>query len=606
MTTSLMRQFTIRTRMLGAIGMVLGLLLLVGLVGLWGMQRMRASSDNFVQNPFVEVGHVARITLHLSELREAEGRLLHSLGNANETSAALAAWKAADDAVVANANKLLIGEEDPDNPVVRALLADQATYRSAFQGVADKVAKLEVSNAALLPALMAPALQAAAQVQTKLGSLQGVLAKEAQDDITDMQDTQQLVLMLFAASLGVTALLVIPLTLMNSISIVRPIDEAAALARDIAAGHLDTHVNTGGADEPAELLKALQAMQQSLGQIVRNIRQSSESISTASTEIASGNQDLSGRTEQTASNLQQTASSMEQLSGTVRQTADSARTANQLASSAAETAQRGGAVVAQVITNMDEINASSRKIAEIIGTIDGIAFQTNILALNAAVEAARAGEQGRGFAVVATEVRNLAQRSATAAREIKSLIGASVDKVESGSRLVNDAGSTMTEIVSGVQRVCDIIGEITAATTEQSSELGQVSGAVNQLDQMTQQNAALVEQSAAAAESLRDQAHKLSDVVRRFSVDGDAGASAYATPPTHSMASARPSPVSARPAAHKAPVKSAAVKAAAVAPSFKPPARPAATPPAAAAPATPRPAPVEMASATPDSDWETF
>jgi methyl-accepting chemotaxis protein len=239
----------------------------------------------------------------------------------------------------------------------------------------------------------------------------------------------------------------------------------------------------------------------------------------ASTEVAVGNADLSGRTEQAASNLQQTASSMEQLTGTVKHTADSARTANQLAGSAAEVARRGGEVVSQVVATMEDINQASRKIADIIGTIDGIAFQTNILALNAAVEAARAGEQGRGFAVVAGEVRNLAQRSAEAAKEIKSLIGSSVDKVDAGTRLVGDAGTTMGEIMASVQRVSDTIGEISAAASEQSEGIGQVNTAVTQLDQMTQQNAALVEQSAAAAESLKSQASKLNGLVSVFKVD---------------------------------------------------------------------------------------
>jgi methyl-accepting chemotaxis protein len=233
---------------------------------------------------------------------------------------------------------------------------------------------------------------------------------------------------------------------------------------------------------------------------------------------------LSSRTEQTASNLQQAASSMAQLTGTVKQSADAARQANQLANSAAEVAARGGVAVSQVVATMDDINTSSRKIADIIGVIDSIAFQTNILALNAAVEAARAGEQGRGFAVVAAEVRSLAARSAAAAKEIKSLIGASVDKVEGGSRQVADAGRTMNEIVSSVQRVSDIIGEITAASAEQSEGIGQVNGSVAQLDQMTQQNAALVEQSAAAAESLKSQAQVLREVVSNFRLAAPAAA----------------------------------------------------------------------------------
>jgi methyl-accepting chemotaxis protein len=266
-------------------------------------------------------------------------------------------------------------------------------------------------------------------------------------------------------------------------------------------------------------------MQNSLSRIVGEVRNSTDSIGTASQQIASGNQDLSARTEQAASNLQETAASMEQLTSTVRQSADAARQANQLAASAAEIAVRGGQVVGQVVTTMDEINHSSKKISDIIGVIDGIAFQTNILALNAAVEAARAGEQGRGFAVVAGEVRNLAQRSAEAAKEIKGLIGASVDKVEAGSKLVADAGQTMSEIVGSVQRVSDIIGEITAASGEQSDGIGQVNVAVTQLDQMTQQNAALVEESAAAAESLKDQAQRLAQVIQIFRFE--AGAQAH-------------------------------------------------------------------------------
>jgi methyl-accepting chemotaxis protein len=278
---------------------------------------------------------------------------------------------------------------------------------------------------------------------------------------------------------------------------------------DFRAARIDSQ-----APSTLRMLDALQRIESSIA----TVRASTDSIATASHEIAQGSGDLSQRTEVTASNLQQTASSMEQLTGTVRQSSDAAAQANQLASSASSVARRGGEVVAQVVSTMDEINTSSKKIADIIGVIDGIAFQTNILALNAAVEAARAGEQGRGFAVVAGEVRSLAQRSAEAAKEIKSLIGTSVDKVEAGSRLVSDAGATMNEIVSSVQRVTDIIGEIAAAAAEQGQGIGQVNTAVVQLDSMTQQNAALVEQSAAAAESLKEQAERLQQVVSTFSV----------------------------------------------------------------------------------------
>jgi len=300
--------------------------------------------------------------------------------------------------------------------------------------------------------------------------------------------------------------------------LVADLARAGEVAERVAAGRLDVVPDTRRADEVGDMLRSLSNMMRALNDSLRTVQESSSSIHSASTEIAGGNADLSMRTEQTASSLQQTASAMEQLTGTVRQSADSALQASQLARSAADVAQRGGDVVAQVVSTMDEINASSKKIADIIGTIDGIAFQTNILALNAAVEAARAGEQGRGFAVVASEVRSLAQRSAQAAKEIKALIGTSVDKVESGSRLVADAGSTMDEIVASVRRVSLIIGEISNGASEQSTGLSQVNGSVASLDGMTQQNAALVEQSAAAAESLHAQAARLGEVVSRFTL----------------------------------------------------------------------------------------
>ena len=294
---------------------------------------------------------------------------------------------------------------------------------------------------------------------------------------------------------------------------------AAALVRRIADGDLTVDVQTKSGDTTS-LLAALKAMRESLARVVSEVRHSSDSIATGSTQIATGNADLSQRTEEQASNLQQTAASMEQLTSTVKQNSDTARQANQLATTASEAAAQGGVVVGRVVSTMEAITASSKKISDIISVIDGIAFQTNILALNAAVEAARAGEQGRGFAVVASEVRSLAQRSASAAKDIKTLIGVSVEKVEAGSQLVDDAGKSMADIVAQVKRVTDLISEISAASVEQTQGIGQVGDAINQLDQVTQQNAALVEESAAAADSLKQQAAKLAGVVSVFKLGG--------------------------------------------------------------------------------------
>ena len=310
------------------------------------------------------------------------------------------------------------------------------------------------------------------------------------------------------------------LSWMTQRKIVAELTQASQLANDVAAGNLNRQVVSNRQDEVGDLMRALSAMSTQLNQSISTVFDSSESIRLASAEIASGNQDLANRTEQTASNLQVAASFTEQLTETVRQSVDAAQQANQLAASATEVALRGGVVVSQVVTTMDEINISAKRISDIIGVIDGIAFQTNILALNAAVEAARAGEQGRGFAVVASEVRSLAGRSAKAAKEIKTLIGISVEKVNSGSRLVRDAGKTMSEIVNSVQRVSDIIGEISATSTMQTEGISHVNATVTELDQMTQQNAALVEQSAAAAESLREQAQRLAQLVSTFKLAG--------------------------------------------------------------------------------------
>jgi methyl-accepting chemotaxis protein len=427
-----------------------------------------------------------------------------------------------------------------DSDEGKALMAEVGAKRKTYLGLRDQLfALVKVADAPAADALLADKLLPASQAY--LGSMAAVQNHEIQSARAGAEGLQSaivragellLVLTLLCVAVGGAMAWVI------TRSITVPLRRGVAAASVIAGGDLSQAVGSTHRDETGDLLRALGRMQEALRHLVGQVRGSTDSIGTASAEIATGNQDLSQRTEQTASNLQQAASSMEQLTGTVRQSADSARQANQLASSAAEVAARGGQVVSQVVATMDDINASSKKIVDIIGVIDGIAFQTNILALNAAVEAARAGEQGRGFAVVASEVRSLAQRSAAAAKEIKGLIVSSVEKVQGGSKLVADAGRTMTEIVGSVQRVSDIIGEISAAATEQSQGIGEVNTSVTQLDQMTQQNAALVEQSAAAAESLREQAARLSELVDTFRLAGD---SASTESPSSHRASALPS-----------------------------------------------------------------
>ncbi|WP_050469618.1 methyl-accepting chemotaxis protein [Herbaspirillum chlorophenolicum] len=323
-------------------------------------------------------------------------------------------------------------------------------------------------------------------------------------------------------SLAVVALLLAAaVALLVSRSITRPLINAVAVARRVADGDLSTHVEVKSKDETGELMAALKLMNENLCSIVSRVRSGTDTINHASGEIASGNMDLSSRTEQQAGSLEETASAMEELTSTVKQNADNARQANQLAVSASGVAVEGGTVVNQVVDTMASINESSRKIVDIIGVIDGIAFQTNILALNAAVEAARAGEQGRGFAVVASEVRSLAQRSATAAKEIKALIDDSVTKVDTGSKLVAQAGSTMTEVVSSVKRVTDIVAEISSASQEQSTGIEEINRAITLMDESTQQNAALVEEAAAAAQAMQEQAAQLMEAVSVFKLDAE-------------------------------------------------------------------------------------
>jgi methyl-accepting chemotaxis protein len=398
-----------------------------------------------------------------------------------------------------------------------AVIAERRTaYIDLRNGIFARIKAGDVSGAqADVTARLLPAADGYIGAMEDLQRYEEGMLQARSEAANTAADRAELLLVALAA---LCVLIGIATAVLITRSVTRPLQSAADAAKAIAAGDLTQPIAVVGRDEVADLLRGLTVMQDSLRTLVGRVRSSTDSIKVASGEISAGSHDLSSRTEQAASSLQQTAASMEQITGTVRSSADSSRTANQLAASAAEVATRGGKVVDEVVKTMGDINGASQKIADIIGVIDGIAFQTNILALNAAVEAARAGEQGRGFAVVASEVRSLAGRSAQAAREIKVLIGDSVGKVDAGSKLVADAGRTMSEIVGSVRRVSDIIGEITAATQEQSSGIGQVNVAVTQLDSMQQQNAALVEESAAAAESLKVQATQLSELVGTFRI----------------------------------------------------------------------------------------
>ena len=443
------------------------------------------------------------------------------------------------------ANQFLQGEEDVDNAVVRDIIKRLDSYKEAFAHVARQLEAGGYDTATIANRMSGKAVAEFAEADKLMKQLDEVLRAEVQKSVAEQQGVSNQTKWLFALAVLITVVVVVPLTLLNLHSICKPLDQAQRLAKAIAGGDLSQSIRTEGRDEVADLLRALDEMQRGLGTLVAQVRDASGNIATASQEIATGNQDLSHRTEQTASNAQAAVSSLSEITATVQQTASSSQMANQLAASASTTATRGGSVVAQAVSSMHEISASSRKIGDIIGLIDSIAFQTNILALNAAVEAARAGEQGRGFAVVASEVRSLAQRSAAAASDIKVLIQSSVTAVDGGVRHVEDAGTAMKDIVSSVQRVGDIIGEITAAASEQSAGIGQVNQSVAEIDRMTQQNAALVEESAAAAESLREQAARLSQVVQQFRLAdsmGFAGHGNFSAPAPQGLSAPEPAP----------------------------------------------------------------
>ena len=507
----------IGTRLTLGFGVLIAFLILISVVAITRVISINATTESIVNERYAKIAQINEIERRILEQTRALSSALLEQDFPEDARNDLLSVKASSKEFEAKFNHFKASIQTEKG---RALLKDIESARAQFAAQRDNVLKLLAGNEAnsariaLIKDLRGPQL-------AYQNAIHAMSAYQNDSMVKDAQEAKSAGQFAIALTIGLAALATLASAAIGwfiSRSITKPIELAVSIAETVAAGDLTSDFRVHGRDETGQLLKALLNMNSSLANVVATVRNSSDSIATGSSEIATGNADLSQRTEQQASSLQQTAASMEQLNATVTQNADAARQADQLAAAARSVASKGGDMVDQVVRTMDDITTSSRKIADIISVIDGIAFQTNILALNAAVEAARAGEQGRGFAVVATEVRNLAHRSAEAAKEIKSLIGASVERVEAGSRLVSDAGSTMSDIVAQVKRVSDLIGEISAATLEQTSGIGQVSQAVSQLDQVTQQNAALVEESAAAAESLRQQAGKLVEAVSVFKI----------------------------------------------------------------------------------------
>ena len=511
------RSLTIGRRLALGFGLVISLALAVAVYGSIQFGLLSAQTRELAQDRMVKLEQA-------SSLRDNVGITVRNLRDTILTmdeDVRQRLFKEIDTARAAN-NELL-GALDASVKSVqgREVMKALTEARQVYDINIDKVIAFakEFSNEAARDTLfkeVGPAQAAYLQAAKDLIDLQQRLAREGAAGVQDTARWTSVIMIVLAALSGLAGAAVawrITRNLLRQLG--GEPGYAASVARQIAGGNLAVDVQLRAGDDRS-LLAAMKEMRDRLSQIVGQVRQSSDSIATGSSEIATGNHDLSQRTEQQAANLQQTAASMEQLTGTVRTNAETARAATQMALSASDVASQGGRAVAEVVDTMGAITESSRRIGDIISVIDGIAFQTNILALNAAVEAARAGEQGRGFAVVASEVRSLAQRSAQAAKEIKTLIGDSVEKVETGSRQVKDAGATMTDLVGQVRRVSDLIAEISAATQEQTGGLGQVSDAVSQLDRVTQQNAALVEEAAAAAESLRQQAGRLVEAVATF------------------------------------------------------------------------------------------
>jgi methyl-accepting chemotaxis protein len=486
-------------------------------VGLWQLDKMTASTKELMALP------LAKERLVSDWYRTIYGGSRRTLAIAKSSDNSLVAFFAEDSKEGSKeAGELLKKvQELLTSPEEAKLLKDISAARDFYNVQKAAVSKAKEANDAdtANSVLQEKFIPASAKYQGLLRNLVDMQRKAIDDNAAEIEQAAATSLRLQGVLIALLVLLVAVCGATLRSSIVKPLEAAIAVARRVAKGDLTADIQVTSRDEAGRLLEALRDMNDALRSLVTNVIDGSGTIAHASDEIAAGNLELSSRTEQQASSLEETASSMEELTSTVKQTSDNARQANQLAGSASDVAAKGGTVVRQVIDTMGLISASSSKIVDIIGVIDGIAFQTNILALNAAVEAARAGEQGRGFAVVAAEVRSLAQRSAAAAKEIKGLIDASVSNVKTGSTLVGEAGTTMEEIVDSIRRVADIMGEISAATGEQTLGIEQINEAISQMDQTTQQNASLVEEAAAASETLQRQAADLADAVRVFRLE---------------------------------------------------------------------------------------
>jgi methyl-accepting chemotaxis protein len=512
--------FKIGTRLAFSFSLLLLLMTLLTSVGVWLLRDFGAQADEIMSVAMARAGLVSewRASTELNGMRTlvtittenaAEQEALAP--QIKETSARISAMQKQLDALI-------------NEPRGQALYDEIGKKRKIYTGVRDTAFKAKRSGDAARAAEIARGEMTAAQ-KDYLGAIDALAeyeksAASAQAEQVKARGVhgQEAQIALWFGAIVVA----IACTVFSTRSITRPLARATGIAEEVAQGRLHNREEDTSRDETGQLLAALNRMNRDLYGIVGAVRQSSAAIATASSQIAGGNEDLAARTEQQAGALEETASSMEELTSTVRQNADNARQANELAAAASDIALKGGEVVAQVVKRMDAIHASAKQITDIISVIDGIAFQTNILALNAAVEAARAGEQGRGFAVVASEVRNLAQRSATAAKEIKTLIGVSTEQVDAGAALVNTAGTTMDDVVASVGRVAAIIREIALASGEQESGIGQINKAINEMDAMTQQNAALVEEAAAASEAMRQQAAQLEEAVSVFQLQQQA------------------------------------------------------------------------------------